>query len=243
VNNYQRHVRQNEAHTTVFVAALEIPAGTTAADALSKKMLKQKVITNTAVVPGSISSASQLAGTISNQTIYIGEQVTTNRFSDSAIAGIQGDLKGTMRAVQLQGDTNQLLAGTLRTGDHVDLVATFKYTTIEAQASDIATRTVLRNILVLRPSIGSGASNLQSGVSGSGNVVLRLTDAQAQKLDFTINVANRDGDYNPTWRLTLRSPVTAQDSPESVTTIDSVLLDGLGAGQRARLLGKFKAGQ
>ena len=107
----------------------------------------------------------------------------------------------------------------------------------------MATRTVLRNIFVLRPSVGSGTSKLQSGVSGSGNVILRLTDAQAQKLDFTLNVAKRDGDYNPTWRLTLRSPVTAQDSPESVTTIDSVLLDGLGAQQRSRLNGKFQAGQ
>jgi len=244
VANYQRHVQQGEKHDTVFVAAREIPAGTSAADALAHQMLTPKVVTHNAVVPGAISNASQLAGTVANQPIYVGEQVTTSRFSDSAVAGIQGQLKGTMRAVQLQGDANQLLAGTLRAGDHVDLLATFKYAGTTAGASaGIATRTVLRNIFVLRATLGDSTSKLSSGVSGSGNVILRLTDAQAQKLDFTINVATRGGDYNPTWRLTLRSPVTAQDSPDALTTLDSVLMDGLNAQQRSRLDGKYRGGQ
>jgi Flp pilus assembly protein CpaB len=248
VANYQRHVQQGEKHDTVYVATREIPAGTTAADALSHQMLAPKVVTHNAVVPGAISSASQLAGTVANQPIYVGEQVTTSRFSNSAVAGIQGQLKGTMRAVQLQGDANQLLAGTLRSGDHVDLVATFKYKTVSLSSSgtgsqdgSFATRTVLRDIYVLRTSLGEATSKLASG--GSGNVILRLTDAQAQKLDFTINVAQRAGDYNPTWRLTLRSPVTAQDSPESLTTAEAVLLDGLSPQQRSRLDGKYRVGQ
>jgi Flp pilus assembly protein CpaB len=243
VTNYQRHVRQGEEHETVFVAARDIPMGTSAADALAHQMLAPKVVSHNAVVPGAITKTSQLAGTVANQPIYVGEQVTNSRFSDSAVAGIQGQLKGTMRAVQLQGDTNQLLAGTLRPGDYVDLLATFHYAggpTVAPIAGDV-TRTVLRKILVLRTAAGEATSKLASG--GSGNVILRLTDAQAQKLDFTINVAVRQGDYDPTWRLTLRSPVASQDSPESLTTFDSVLLDGLNSQQRARLEGKYRAGQ
>ena len=247
VTNYQRHVQSNEAHATVFVAAREIPAGTSGTDAMQHNMLVKKVVTRSAVVPGSISNPSQLAGSIATQPIYTGEQITTSRFSDSAVAGIQGQLKGTMRAYQLQGDGNQLLAGTLRAGDHVDVVATFHYTTLAngaSGASNIATRTVLRNLFVLRSSFGDGASSkITSGVSGNGSVILRLTDAQAQKLDFTINTAVRGGDYNPVWRLTLRSPLTSADSPESVTTIGSVLMDGLGAQQRTRLEGKYQGGQ
>jgi Flp pilus assembly protein CpaB len=247
VTNYQRHVRQNEEHATVYVAAHEIPAGTSGADALQHNMLVTKVVSRSAVVPGSISNTSQLAGSITNQPIYVGEQITTSRFSDTAVAGIQGQLKGTMRAYQLQGDGNQLLAGTLRAGDHIDVVATFRYTTLSNGSSGTAyaaTRTVLRNIFVLRSSFGDGASSkITNGVSGSGSVILRLTDAQAQKLDFTINSAVRGGDYNPIWRLTLRSPLNAADSPESITTLSSVLLDGLGAQQRARLEGKYQGGQ
>jgi Flp pilus assembly protein CpaB len=249
VTNYQRHVRQNEEHSTVYVAARDIPAGTSGADAMQHKMLVTKVVSRSAVVPGSISNTSQLAGSIANQTIYTGEQITTSRFSDSAVAGIQGQLKGTMRAYQLQGDGNQLLSGTLRAGDHVDVVATFSYSTPATASSGTggqnhATRTVLRNIYVLQPSGGEGAATkVTNGDAGAGNVILRLTDAQAQKLDFTINTAVRGGDYNPIWRLTLRSPLTAADSPESVTTIGSVLLDGLGAQQRSRLEGKYQGGQ
>ena len=152
-----------------------------------------------------------------------------------------------MRAYQLQGDGNQLLGGTLRAGDHVDVVATSTYSTPSAASAggaNHATRTVLRNIFVLEPSISAAASSkLSGGASGNGSVILRLTDSQAQKLDFTINTAVRSGNYNPTWRLTLRSPLSAADSPESVTTIGSVLLDGLGAQQRARLEGKYQGGQ
>src|ERR687885_494325 len=51
---------------------------------------------------------------------------------------------GTLRAVQVQGNANQLLAGTIRHGDHVDLVATFKYKADDNQnATYAATRTVL----------------------------------------------------------------------------------------------------
>ena len=60
------------------------------------------------------------------QALYAGDQVTVKRFSDLHAEGIRGELKGTMRAVQVPGDANQLLAGTLQAGDHVDLVANLK---------------------------------------------------------------------------------------------------------------------
>jgi pilus assembly protein CpaB len=248
VTNYQRHVRQSEEHATVFVAAKDIPSGTSGADAISHQMLAEKTVTKGAVVPGAISNNAQIAGTIANQTIYAGEQITTNRFSDSAVTGIQGQLKGTMRAFQLKGDPNQLLAGTLRTGDRVDFLATFKFVVLGDAASQntphFVTRTVLRNIPVLRASgTDSATTQVANGLDAGGFVILKLTDAQAQKLDFTTNYARREGDYYPTWRLTLRSPVSASDSPESVTTLDSVLLDGLGAQQRAKLLGRYGGGQ
>ena len=76
---------------------------------------------------GAISNTDQITGLVATQQIYSGEQITKLRFSQSAVTGIQGELKGTMRAFQVQGDGNELLAGVLREGDRVDLVATFKY--------------------------------------------------------------------------------------------------------------------
>lgn len=233
VTSYQRQVQQGEEHVTVFVAARNIPAGTSGADAVARGMVSHKVITRTGVVPGAVSNSNQVSGLVATQQIFAGEQITTQRFSQSAVQGIQGQLKGTMRGYQVHGDPNQLLAGTLRAGDHVDLVATFE---------GPVTRTVLRGIYVLRASTSTsdGTTKITSGITGSGNVILRLTDAQAQKLDFTINVASRVSDDQPKWHLTLRSPLKADDSPDSVTTFDSVVLDGLSPQQRARIESKVR---
>jgi Flp pilus assembly protein CpaB len=228
VTNYQRQVQRGEEHVTVFVAARDIPAGTSGADAVARGLVTHKSITRTGVVPGAVSNTDQIKGLVATQQIFAGEQITKLRFSQSAVQGIQGQLKGTLRAYQVHGDPNQLLAGTLRAGDHVDLVATF---------DGPVTRTVLRNIYVLQASTSTadGATKVTSGLTGSGNVILRVTDAQAQKLDFTVNVAVRRSDDNPNWHLTLRSPLKADDSPDSATTYNSVVLDGLSSQQRTQI--------
>ena len=71
-----------------------------------------------------------------------------------------------------------------------------------------------------------------------------MTDSQAQKLDFTItNTNNTSGGQGTGWSLALRSPVKSQDSPESVTTIGSVLRDGLRPAQLNQLYSKYGGGQ
>jgi Flp pilus assembly protein CpaB len=246
VSNYQRHVQRGEEHVTVWVATRDIPAGTTGADALSHGMISKTEVVHRAVVPGAISNTEQISGLVATQQIFDGEQITLRRFSQDATLGIQGELKGTQRAYQVQGDPNQLLAGTLRKGDHVDLVATFWYSFVgrgEGGGSVPkfgATRTVLRDLLVLRPPMSEVDTKVENGFGGDANVILRLTDAQAQKLDFTINTAVHQSNFEPRWHLTMRSPVKSADSPESITSLDSVLLDGLSAQQRARLNGKYQ---
>jgi Flp pilus assembly protein CpaB len=237
VTNYQRHVQQGEEHVTVFVATRDIPAGTSGADAVSRGMIAKRNVLRRTIVPGAVSDTTQISDWVAGQEIFEGEQITNRRFSQQSVQGIHGQLKGTLRGYQVQGDANQLLAGTLRKGDHVDLVATFKYSI--GQIKYAATRTVLRDIVVLRaPSAGSD-SKVTNGFTDGATVILGLTDAQAQKLDFTINVAVHKSDFEPEWHLTLRSPLKSADSPESVTTLDAVLLDGLSQQQRARLVGKY----
>lgn len=247
VTSYQRHVQQGEEHVTVFVAARDIPAGTSGADAVKNGMVSHKMVVRRAVVPGAVSNTDQISSLVATQSIYAGEQITNRRFAQNAVSGIQGELKGTMRAYQVHGDPNQLLGGTLRKGDHVDLVATFHYTAVNASENSGvkfgATRTVLRDLLVLRaPGAGTGDVKVANDFNASSDVILRVTDAQAQKLDFTINIATHQSEDQPNWHLTLRSPVQAADSPESVTSLDSVLLDGLSTQQRSRLAGKYQGG-
>jgi Flp pilus assembly protein CpaB len=238
VSNYKRHVQQGEKHVTVYVAAHNIPANTAGAEAA--KMLTTKEVTKSAVAPGAISKPDDLKSFVSSQPIYAGEQVTLNRFSTVAATGIHGQLKGTLRAYILPGDANQLLVGTLRTGDHVDLVANFKY----KQGSDtfLATRIVLRDVKVLRaPAGGNGGGKLANGgLDAKYTVMLAVTDNQSQKLHFASE--NASGINNITaaaWWLELRGPIKSADSPDSVETLRTILTDGLRPAQKALIDGNY----
>src|SRR6202035_3333330 len=108
------------------VAASDLTAGTPGADIVKQHELRVETVQQRDVVPGAISNPQQVSGLVLASPVYAGEQLTLRRFSDVAAQGIRSQLKGTLRAVQVAGDPNQLLAGTLAAGDHVDLVANLR---------------------------------------------------------------------------------------------------------------------
>jgi Flp pilus assembly protein CpaB len=240
VTNYKRHVQRGEDHVTVLVAKHELPAGTAGSDAAGE--LSATEVPRRSVVPGAISSADEIKDKVATQTVFAGEQVTTNRFSPVAESGVQGQLKGTMRAFQVEGDGNQTLAGTLKNGDHVDVVATFSYKWVDfhggnSSSSDTltASRVVLRDINVLKAPEGPAAgSKLTGGVDQKFPVLLAVTDSQAQKLLFITGNSNTDSRVSA-WSLELRPVVHAADSPDHVDRVSTILLDGLNSSQRRAL--------
>jgi pilus assembly protein CpaB len=238
VTNYKHHVQQGEQQVTAFVASRDIPVGTPGAQA--EKMLATKQVPRRTIVQGAITKPSDLDRLVSTQPVYAGEQVTTRRFTTPTQVGIHGQLKGNLRAMEIQGNSDQLLAGTLRTGDHVDLVATFKYKKGNNGASYVATRTVLRNVAVLQAPSGGTTSKLTSPGGGGYSIMLAVTDSQANKLWFTAtNSGGNQGSTALGWSLDLRAPINDTDSPESVETIGSILSDGLRPGQLQSLFGQF----
>lgn len=240
VSNYKRHVQQGEKHVSVYVAAHDIPANTPGSEAA--KMLSTKEVTKSAVAPGAISKPSDLKSYISSQPIYAGEQVTLNRFSTTASTGVHGQLKGTLRAYILPGDANQLLVGTLRAGDHVDLVANFKYKLGASSNTYVATRIVLRDVKVLRASAGGASSKFANGgLDAKYTVMLAVTDNQSQKLHFSaMNAAGQgSGSGSTGWWLELRAPVKSADSPDSIETLRTILTDGLRPAQKALIEGNY----
>lgn len=243
VVNYKRTVQSGEKNVPVFVAAQDIAAGTSGADAFDRGLLKTEEMPRRSVVPGAISSPEEVAEKISTNTIYAGEQVTARRFRPAEEGGIRAQLSGNMRAVQISGDGNQTLAGTLRKDDHVDLLASLRYnvkdispeTADRADMDRVATRLVLRDLLVLRAPTGSVAAEKVGTVAGGYAVQLAVTDSQAQKLFFV----TKNGD----WALQLRPVTDAEDSPESVETLESVLGDGLRESQFLQLYGGRRSGR
>src|SRR4029453_8399636 len=153
VVNYKRHVQNGEDKVPVYVAAHDIPAGTSGAEVIDQHMLKKVTVPHKAIVAGAISSPDQLSQYIATQDVFEGEQVSTRRFSPPKEQGLRAQIKGTQRAYQVEGDSHQLLAGTLKAGDHVDVVGTWevKNPSQSGSSSDdaVVSRVVLRDLLVL----------------------------------------------------------------------------------------------
>jgi Flp pilus assembly protein CpaB len=220
VANYKKTVRADEASVTVYVAANKIPVGTTGEDAVSGGMLKTAEIARRSVVPGAISSPREIRDLVATETVYEGEQVSVRRFRPAEASGIQADLKGNLRAIQVNGNGHQLLAGTLKHGDRVDVVATFKVEFKDDDREHAVTRIVLRDLFVLRAPSGPTVAESKLGSEvGDSWVQLALTDAQANKLEFARKVGE--------WTLVERPVTDPADSPETIETSHTVICDGL----------------
>jgi len=222
VTSYRHDVQKGQDQVQVYVAERDIPEGTSGSDAVS--YLKKETVLRRNVIGGAISSPAQLANYATEQTILAGEQVTTRQFHPANETGVLSSITGNLRAVTVRGDADMLLANIVKDGDRVDVLANIRYVvrqpTGTASGGDlrrVATRVILRNILVLK----APDSTSSSSIGGSDNAVITLapTDAQAEKLLFAV----KNGD----WWLMLRPVAKPTDSPESVETIESMLEDGI----------------
>jgi Flp pilus assembly protein CpaB len=225
VTNYKRNVEHSQQHVSVFVAAKDIPEGTTGADVASKGYLRQTQVLRQSVVPGAISNPTQIKQLVASQQIFTGEQISLSTFSNVAVQGIRGVLRGPLRAVQISGTPDQTLAGTLHVGDRIDVVANIKLGSGGASGNGRAvTRVVLRNLRVLKASASTDTASRVASPDGGGTpVLLAVTDTQVQKLFFVVK--------NDDWTLQLRPPVKSSDSPETVATQKTVVTDGLSPAQ------------
>jgi Flp pilus assembly protein CpaB len=209
----------------VWVAAKNIPAGTTGAELESAGFISQKEVERSVVAPGALLDPQTVTGKVVVQEIYQGEQVSQLRFRSEAQKGIRAQLTGNLRAVQLPGTEHQLLRGTLQAGDHVDIMGTWN---VPEGVQHHVSRVLLRDILVLEAAQQAEVtSKISQGPNQQLSVKLALTDAQEAKLFWIAS--------NGEWTLVLRPPADAADSPEGAENYQTLLADGLKAQQVARL--------
>jgi Flp pilus assembly protein CpaB len=231
VTGYRHDVQHGANLVQVFVAARDIPQGTTGAAVAGGGYVERASVLRRNVVAGAISSTDQIANLAAGSTIVSGEQISVKQFQPVAQQGVLSAISGNQRAMTVPGDANQLLSGIVKDGDHVDVLVNFHYSinatsgsTGTGSLSRVITRIVLRDLLVLRaPTSSSG-----------GSITLALTDTQAQKLLFAIK--------NGEWWLVLRPVARPADSPESIETIIGLLTDGLGPSAQQQLTGGYGAG-
>lgn len=224
VTNYKRSVQHGESKVPVYVAARDIALGTQGSDIAQGSMLKVEQVPRRSVVPGAISQPSQIDKLVAVEPIYAGEQVSTRRFRTAQEQGVQAQLKGNLRAVEVPGSGPQLLNGTLKDGDRVDILGNWL---LPETSQNHVSRVLLRNILVLQaPETNSVSSHLSSNPNEGFTVMLALTDSQATKFWWVVN--------NGDWSLQLRPISDPSDSPEEVNNATTNAVDGINARQRHR---------
>jgi len=234
VTNYKRHVQHGASDVSVLVATKDIPVGTPGAEVVSGHMLHSISVTRDAVVPGAISDGSEVASLVATQTTFAGEQVSARRFASVSAGGVRASITGPQRAVQVAGDANQLLLGTLKAGDHVDVIGSWE---APEGTTHHVSRVVLRDLLVLKAADATTIdSRLTSGSTAPLSAQLQVTDTQAPKLYWLI----KNGD----WMLALRPAIHAADvgknSETAITELGASKADVLGD---ARSVGITAGGQ
>ncbi len=216
VTNYKRHVQRGASDISVLVATKDIPAGTSGAEVNSQHLLRSITVTRSAVVPGAISNGSELTSLVATQTTYAGEQVSARRFASQAAGGVRASITGPQRVMQIPGDANQLLAGTLKDGDHVDVVGSWGWPTSSSPLK--VGRVVIRDVLVLRAPSGLGLDATQHITTSPGSdlsIQLQLSDQQSQKLWWLVQ--------NGTWSLALRPTLHGTDASHGSETPSTML--------------------
>jgi len=227
VANYKRHVRQTESTVTIYVAKRDIPQGTPGSELIKSGWIKTQDAVQRSVVPGAISSPDQIRSLITRQDIYAGEQVSLRRFAGHAEQGVRSQLRGGLRALSVPGTPDALLSGTLRDGDHVDVIANLKTGDC---STCFAVRNIARDVLVLHASGTSGLPSSKTGGEGT-SVLLAVHDSrEAQKIWYAVE--NAAG-----WSLALRPVANGTDSPEDVEGITSLLKDGASAANAEHYVG------
>lgn len=210
VTNYKRSVQHGEAQVPVFVAAHDIAVNTPGADIIAKHDLRTITIPKRNVVPGAISSVEQIRSLVLASPIYAGEQITVRPFSDVAAQGIRAHLRGTMRALQIAGDPEQLLSSTLKAGDRVDIVANVR---TDPNSNAYADKIVAKDLLVLQSP--NESTTAKATGTNSTSVILQVSDTQIPDVWYAIK--------NSDWTLELRPVINPADSRSRVATINTVL--------------------
>ena len=155
--------------------------------------LEPRTVTRAAMAPKAVTNPKQIQSLYTTESVYAGEQLTLNRFVPQKEQGVLSKLKGNERAVQVAGDANQMLDGTLKAGDRVDVVANVKN---PRDQSDVRSLVVLRNLRVLQTQDSEGATIKDNDANDNAAAILVVTDEQAQRLAWVT--------HNGEWFLELR---------------------------------------
>lgn len=182
----------------VFVANEDIPAGLSGAAASEAGLIVRDTQPRDSVPSGAIGSLDQIAGSVTASPILTGEVIVLGRFDDSDEVVTTLEIPDGFEAMTVQVGIPQGVAGFVRPGDRVSLIATLAAGTqpdddddADLDASIQRSQYVLQDIEVLSTGqrVGDGADGVEEG-SGQVLLTVALAPEDAERLVFAISQAS-----------------------------------------------------
>jgi len=182
VHSVKQNVSTGSNLVQVIVSKQDIPAGTSLSDLVSSGAFETEAVPKNALVPGAVTSLSQLQTQRTSLPILAHEQISTARLTGGALAGGTLGIPRGLVAVSLSLDPQNLVNNEVKQGDRVTIYASFAGAANAAQANapvpGVVTTLVPQALVLQGP-----ASTTVSG--GAGLLTLALTPQDAQRVIFT----------------------------------------------------------
>jgi len=211
--------------TPVLVAKKDIPRGAP----IEAEALDVQITPNQYVQPQAVTTLDRVAGMVAMAPISKGEQVILSKLAWAKDAGESSLAMATpvgKRAITISVDQNTGVAGMIRPGDYVDVIATVPVpvkTPDGKQAAQAAVFPLFQNVLVL--AVGQdmnvsakleagGRYKKQEKKESSPLITLALTSQEANLIAFV--------QENGRMRLVLRSPTDSQIEPVQPASWDTL---------------------
>ena len=211
LDGYRNSLSESARPVTVLVAKELIEKGTSGEVVARTELFRRESVPKGEAKQGAVVDPSALTGKVATQTVYPGQQLTGAAFGKT-VEGVRSELSGYERAISVPVDTAHGLVGQVKTGDRVDVLASFQTQREGSSLNRPVVRTLVQSAVVLEaPKADSGGS----GGQADKEVVLRVTDKQAQAMAFS-------ADHGKVW-ITLRPPTRAKQSAIRATSLDALL--------------------
>jgi len=223
-----REAAQSQANrVSVLVAKQDIPRGTT----IASGMVETKILSKQSLVPQVATSLDRITGMITIAPIVKDEQISLSKLAYAKQAGGLAEVTPVgKRAITITVDTVAGLAGMIKPGDYVDLIAILQVPVQLAdgkQVNQVATMPLFQNVLVLAVGQQTGSFSRETGrysedkqekkeSGGYSLITLALNPQEANLMAFI----QEQGKI----RLVLRSPADSQISQTQIVTPNNLAM-------------------
>lgn len=125
VSSLREEATEVEPTRTVLVATADIPARTSGESIVANKLVERREVVASAVVPGALTSETQLQGQVLVIPVVRGQQLVQSQLGLPEEQSLSFRIRNGMRAISVAVDRRNAVGGAIKEGDRVDVIATF----------------------------------------------------------------------------------------------------------------------